>query len=134
VYSVVRANGKQPTQEEIQQQLSQLEHVRELREDIKRNGGLLEALIVRGGSLEVLEGILKRFAEGKVSLDKSYERAVDSGADSAPYKKAAAFRKWLTENDIDSLLINSPQNLRDKMLYEFEKIATRIAALKKKHG
>lgn len=56
VYSVVRANGKQPTQEEIQQQLSELEHVKELREDIKRNGGLLEALIVRGGSLEVLEG------------------------------------------------------------------------------
>ena len=56
VYSVVRANGKHPTQEEIQQQLSDLEHVRELREDIKRNGGLLEPLIVRGGSLEVLEG------------------------------------------------------------------------------
>lgn len=292
VYSVVRANGKQPTQEEIQQQLSDLEHVRELREDIKRNGGLLEPLIVRGGSLEVLEGnsrlaayrqlaakepikwgmvkctvlpadvkdslvfallgqfhikgkkdwapyeqagflyrrfkdhkvptktlseelglstkkvthlvetyqfmvdhdevdtsrwsyydeylksnkikkarkqypqmdavivqsikngkieramdlrdqlptvcgsapILKRFAEGKVPLDKSYERAVDSGADSAPYKKTATFRRWLTENDIDSLLVNSPQNLRDKLLYEFEKIATRIAALKKKHG
>jgi hypothetical protein len=292
VYSVVRANGKQPTQEEIQQQLSELEHVRELREDIKRNGGLLEPLIVRGGSFEVLEGnsrlaayrqlaakepikwgmvkctvlphdvkdslvfallgqfhikgkkdwapyeqagflyrrfkdhkvptktlaaelglsakkvshlvdtyqfmvdndevdtsrwsyydeylksnkikkarkkypemdalivksikdgkieramdlrdqlptvcaspaILKRFAEGKLALNKSYERAVDSGADSAPYKKAAAFRRWLTETDIDSLLVNSPQNLRDKLLYEFEKIATRIAALKKKHG
>jgi ParB-like chromosome segregation protein Spo0J len=50
------ANGKQPTQEEIQQQLSELEHVKELREDIKRNGGLLEPLIVREGSLEVLEG------------------------------------------------------------------------------
>lgn len=56
VYSVVRANGKQPTQEEIQQQLSDLEHVKELREDIKRNGGLIEPLIVRGGSLDVLEG------------------------------------------------------------------------------
>ena len=56
VYSVMRANGKQPTQEEIQQQLSELEHVKELREDIKRNGGLLEPLIVRGGSFEVLEG------------------------------------------------------------------------------
>src|SRR5690242_16349796 len=56
VYSVVRANGKQPTQEEIQQQLSDLEHVKELREDIKRNGGLIEPLIVRGGSFEVLEG------------------------------------------------------------------------------
>src|ERR1035438_5822746 len=56
VYSIVRANGKQPTQEEIEQQLCELEHVKELREDIKRNGGLIEPLIVRGGSLEVLEG------------------------------------------------------------------------------
>ncbi len=292
VYSVVRANGKQPTQDEIQEQLSELEHVKELREDIKRNGGLLEPLIVRGVSLEVLEGnsrlaayrqladkdpikwgivkctvlpadvkdslvfallgqfhikgkkdwapyeqagflyrrfkdhkistktlctelglgakkvthlietyqfmvdhdevhtsrwsyydeylksnkikkarqkypemdtlmvksiktgkieramdlrdhlptvcaspaILKRFAEGKVPLDKSYERAVDSGADSAPYKKTAAFRRWLTEHDIDSLLTNSPEKVRDKLLYEFDKIGIRIAALKKKHG
>ena len=28
---------------------------------------------------------------------------VDSGADSVPYKKAAAFRKWITETDMDSL-------------------------------
>src|ERR1700678_753428 len=56
VYSIVRANGKVPTQDEIQEQLSQLEHVRVLREDIRRNGGLLEPLIVRGGTLDVLEG------------------------------------------------------------------------------
>jgi hypothetical protein len=30
VYSVMWANGKQPTQEEIQQQLRELEHVKEL--------------------------------------------------------------------------------------------------------
>lgn len=292
VYSVVRANGKQPTQEEIQQQLSDLEHVKELREDIKRNGGLIEPLIVRGGTFEVLEGnsrlaayrklaekdpikwgmvkctvlpadvqdslvfallgqfhikgkkdwapyeqagflyrrykdhhvsaktlaeelglstkkvthlietyefmvdndqvdtskwsyydeylksnkikkgrkkypamdalivknvksgkikramdlrdqlpavcaspaILKRFTEGKLPLDKSYERAVDNGADSAPYKKTAAFRKWITEPDIDTLLSNCPKKVCDKLLYEFDKIGTRIAALRKKHS
>jgi hypothetical protein len=291
VYSVVRANGKQATQEEIQQQLSELEHVKELREDIKRNGGLMDPLIVRGGSLEVLEGnsrlaayrqladkdpikwgmvkctvlppdvkdslvfallgqfhikgkkdwvpyeqagflyrrfkdhniptkvlaqelglsakkvahlvetyqfmvdhdevdtsrwsyydeylksnkikksrqkyperdklvvksikkgeieravdlrdqlpivcastpILKRFAEGKVSLEEAYERAVDSGADNIPYKKAAAFRKWITEQEVDSVLANSPQQVRSKLLYELDKIAIRISALKKKH-
>ncbi len=291
VYSVVRANGKQATQEEIQQQLSDLEHVRELREDIKRNGGLLEPLIVRGGSLEVLEGnsrlaayrqlaskdpikwgmvkctilptdvddslifallgqfhikgkkdwapyeqagflyrrfqnhkvpanvlstelglstkmvnhlidtyqfmvdndevdtshwshydeylksnkikrgrqqhpemdalivkcikngtidramnlrdqlpvicdspnILKKFAVGKVSLEEAYERAVDSGADSVPYKKAAAFRRWITGQDLESLLATCPKKARDKLLFELEKIAVRIAALRKKH-
>lgn len=292
VYSVVRANGKQPTQEEIQQQLCELEHVKELREDIKRNGGLIEPLVVRAGTLEVLEGnsrlaayrqlaekdpikwgrvkckvlpanvqdtlvfallgqlhikgkkdwapyeqagflyrrykdhsvpaktlaqelglstkkvthlietyefmidndeedisrwsyydeylksnkikkarkkypemddiivsdiksgnipravdlrtqlptvcasqaILKRYAEGKLSLAKSYERAVDNGADSAPYKKTVAFRKWITEEEMDALLTNSPQKVRGKLLYELDKIGTRIAALKKKHG
>jgi len=292
VYSVVRANGKQPTQEEIQQQLSDLEHVKELREDIKRNGGLLEPLIVRGGSLEVLEGnsrlaayrqlaakepikwglvkctvlpadvddalvfallgqfhikgkkdwapyeqagflyrrfknhnvpakvlsvelglstkkinhlvetyefmlqhdevdtsrwsyydeylksnkikkarqqrpeldvlvvdnikngvieramdlrdqlptvcasptILKKFAEGKLTLEKAHERAVDSGADSVPYKRAATFRRWITEQDIDATMATCPQRVRDKLLFELEKIAVRIAALKKKHS
>lgn len=292
VYSVVRADGKVPTQEEIQQQLSELEHVKELREDIKRNGGLLEPLIVRGGTLEVLEGnsrlaayrqlaakepikwgmvkctvlpadvddslvfallgqfhikgkkdwapyeqagflyrrfknhnvapkvlsaelglstkkvnhlvetyefmvdhdevdtsrwsyydeylksnkirkarqqypdldalmvdsikagaieramdlrdqlptvcgapaTLKKFAEGKLTLEKAYERAVDSGADSVPYKRASAFRRWITQPDVDSLLAGCPTKVRDKLLFEFDKISTRIVALKKKHS
>jgi len=291
VYSVVRANGKQATQEEIQQLLGELEHVKELREDIRRNGGLLEPLIVRGGSLEVLEGnsrlaayrqlatkepikwgmvkctllpedvedalvfallgqfhikgkkdwapyeqagflyrrfknhkvpisvlstelglgskrvahlidtyqfmvdndevdinrwsyydeylksntikkarkkypemdalvvnsiksgdidramdlrdqlptvcgsapILKKFAEGKIGLDTAYERAVDSGADSVPYKKASTFRRWITDSEMDNLLETCPGKVRDKLMYEFGKIADRIVALKKKH-
>jgi hypothetical protein len=291
VYSVVRANGRQATQEEIEQQLGELEHVRELREDIKRNGGLLEPLVVRGGSLEVLEGnsrlaayrqlaskdpikwgtvkctvlpadvdealvfallgqfhikgkkdwapfeqagflyrrfmnhhvsadvlaselglstkmvnhlvntyqfmvdneetetsrwshydeylksnkikrarqahpeldplmvkyikggtieramdlrdqlpvvcssptILKKFAAGKVSLEEAYGRAVDAGADSVPYKKAAAFRRWITGEEIETAIETCPKKARDKLLYEFDKIGVRIAALKKKH-
>jgi hypothetical protein len=290
VYSVVRANGKQPSQEEIEQQLGALDHVRELREDIKRNGGLIEPLIVRDGTLEVLEGnsrlaayrqlvtkdafkwamvkctvlpadvkeslvfallgqfhikgkkdwapyeqagflyrrckeqkvppqalstelglstkmvtrlvetyefmvehdevdinrwsyydeylksnkikkartqypamdemvvesikdgtieramdlrdqlptvcgsqaILKRFAEGKLTLEDAHERAVDSGADSVPYKKASAFRRWITQPDIESTLTDCAPRVREKLLYELEKISVRIAALKKK--
>lgn len=292
VYSVVRANGKQPTQEEIQEQLCELEHVKELREDIKRNGGLLEPLIVRGGSFEVLEGnsrlaayrqlaykdpikwgmvkctvlpddvddalvfsllgqfhikgkkdwapyeqagflyrrfknhkvppkvlsaelglstkkvthlietydfmvendevditrwsyydeylksnkikkarkkhpemdalivksiksgdieramdlrdqlptvcgsaqVLKKFAGGKISLKTAYERAVDSGAESLPYKKASAFRRWITDPEMDALLENCPAKVRDKLMYEFDKIGIRIASFKKKHS
>ncbi|MBS1825626.1 MAG: ParB-like nuclease domain-containing protein [Acidobacteria bacterium] len=292
VYSVVRANGKVPTQDEIQQQLSELDHVRELRDDIRRNGGLLEPLIVRDGTLDVLEGnsrlaayrqlaakepikwaevkctvlpadveeslifallgqfhikgkkdwapyeqagflyrrfkthnvtasklaselglsakkvghlidtydfmvkhdevdinkwsyydeylksnkikkarnqhpgmddlvvesiksgdieramdlrdqlpvvcaspvVLKKFAEGKITLGDAHERAVDSGADSVPYKRATAFRKWITEPEIDTILASCPGRVRDKLLYELRKIALRIAALEKKHG
>jgi ParB-like nuclease domain len=292
VYSVVRANGKLPTQDEIQEQLSELDHVRELRDDIRRNGGLLEPLIVRDGTLDVLEGnsrlaayrqlaakepikwaevkctvlpadvkeslifallgqfhikgkkdwapyeqagflyrrfkthnvsasvlaselglsakkvghlidtyefmvehdevdinkwsyydeylksnkikkarnqhpgmdelvvesiksgdieramdlrdqlpvvcaspvVLKKFAEGKVTLADAHERAVDSGADSVPYKRATTFRKWITEPEIDTMLASCPGRVRDKLMYELRKIALRIAALEKKHS
>jgi hypothetical protein len=56
VYSIVRSDNKEPTQEEIQERLLNMEHVRELIQDIKRNGGLIEPLLVRDGSFEVLEG------------------------------------------------------------------------------
>jgi len=51
---------------------------------------------------------------------------------SVPYKKASTFRRWITDPEIDSLLENCPGRVRDKLMYEFEKIATRIAFLKKK--
>ena len=99
----------------------------------------LNAILMRShrGQLPIVcasPAILKRFAEGKLSMQKAHERAVDSGADSVPYKRAAAFRRWITEQEIDSLLAGSPQKVRDKLMYEFEKIATRIAFLKKKHS
>jgi hypothetical protein len=56
VYSVIRADGRSPAQDEIQRQLLEMEHVKELIQDIRRNGGLLDPVIVREGTLEVLEG------------------------------------------------------------------------------
>lgn len=56
IYSVVRAGGKVPDQTEIYEELLEQEHVRKLKEDIRLNGGLIDPLIVKDGSLEVLEG------------------------------------------------------------------------------
>lgn len=56
IYSIVRAGDRHPEQEDICKELLELEHVRELKEDIKLNGGLIDPLIVRAGTLEVLEG------------------------------------------------------------------------------
>ena len=56
IYSIVRSGGRQPEQDEICRELLELEHVKELKEDIKLNGGLIDPLIVRDGTLEVLEG------------------------------------------------------------------------------
>ncbi|HEX6748756.1 MAG TPA: ParB N-terminal domain-containing protein [Longimicrobium sp.] len=57
VYSVVR-NGAahEPTQEEIQQTLQEMDHVKELVHQIRENGGLIDPLYVRGGTLDVIEG------------------------------------------------------------------------------
>lgn len=56
VYSVVRTGNHEPTQEEIEEHLQDMEHVRELVQDIKRHGGLIDRLVVKDGTLEVLEG------------------------------------------------------------------------------
>ncbi len=57
IYSVLRKDGTaEPSQEEIQRKLLEMEHVRELIQDIKRDGGLTDPIIVRGETLEVLEG------------------------------------------------------------------------------
>jgi ParB-like nuclease domain len=57
IYSLLRRNDDQEvTQEEIEAQLLEMEHVKVLKEDIKRNGGLIEPVIVRDGTFEVLEG------------------------------------------------------------------------------
>lgn len=56
IYSFMRADGVQPTQGDILAKLQTLEHVRELVQDIRANGGLIDPLIVRDGDFVVLEG------------------------------------------------------------------------------
>jgi hypothetical protein len=56
IHSLIHADGTEPTQDEIQEQLEGMENVKELVQDIRRNGGLIDALIVRSGTREVIEG------------------------------------------------------------------------------
>ncbi len=56
IYSIVVVNGQKPTQPEILERLQKMEHVRQLVQDIKANGGLIDPLIVRAGDMVVLEG------------------------------------------------------------------------------
>lgn len=56
LYSILRADGDDPTQEEIQEKLQDMEHVRDLIQDIRSNGGLIDPVVVRDGTWEVLEG------------------------------------------------------------------------------
>lgn len=58
VYSALRrtTDGNPPTQEEIEEHMCSLDRIKELKESIKENGGLINPLIVREGDWAVLEG------------------------------------------------------------------------------
>ncbi|MCY3019596.1 MAG: hypothetical protein NTW87_11280 [Planctomycetota bacterium] len=56
VYSIVRQDGEQPEQEDILEALAKMDHVKQLVQAIKQNGGLTDPLLVRGADNVVLEG------------------------------------------------------------------------------
>lgn len=56
VYSVLNANDENPSQETIEKIMCKADHVKQLKESIKSNGGLIDPIIVRDGDYVVLEG------------------------------------------------------------------------------
>ena len=55
IYSIVYSDGQKPSQSDILARLQGLEHVRQLVQDIRTNGGLIDPMIVRQGDMVVLE-------------------------------------------------------------------------------
>lgn len=56
VYSILRFQDEEPSQLDIERKLLEMDHVKVLIQDIRRDGGLTDPIVVRAGSLEVLEG------------------------------------------------------------------------------
>ncbi len=56
LYTLVRRDGQDPTQEEVEEELAKMDHVKQLVQSIKANGGLIDAVIVQGKTNIVLEG------------------------------------------------------------------------------
>jgi hypothetical protein len=56
VYSLVRAGGATPSQDDIFDALREKPHVLQLVKDIRENGGLIDPIIVKSSTMEVLEG------------------------------------------------------------------------------
>lgn len=56
VYSVLDVANCVPDQSEIEEIMINMDHVKQLKESIKANGGLIDPLIVRDGDYVVLEG------------------------------------------------------------------------------
>lgn len=56
VYSILNIDGVEPSQDEIEEYMCAQDHVKQLKESIKSNGGLIDPVIVRDGDFVVLEG------------------------------------------------------------------------------
>lgn len=68
VYTILRTNGGAPSQEEIEEYMLTMEHVKTLRQSIKKVG-LIDPLIVRDGDLVVLEGNSRLAAYRKLAKE-----------------------------------------------------------------
>ncbi len=69
IYSTVHEGGEQLDQAGIQQKLWKMDHVKELKSDIKSNGGLIDPVIVHAKTLEVIEGNSRLAAYRKLAND-----------------------------------------------------------------
>ena len=56
IYSLIQSPGVEPSQEEIHKRLSRMDHVKQLIQSIRANGGLTDPMLVRDGDRVVLEG------------------------------------------------------------------------------
>lgn len=69
IYSLVRPDEAEPSQEEIQDRLLKMEHVKKLIHSIRANGGLTDPLIVRDKDFVVLEGNSRLAAYRKLATE-----------------------------------------------------------------
>lgn len=56
IYSFIQSHHDEPSQEEIHRRLSRMDHVKQLIQSIRANGGLTDPMLVRDGDHVVLEG------------------------------------------------------------------------------
>ena len=73
--------------------------------------------------------ILRKFANGAYDFEDAHEHAVETGADSAPYKKLARFRQWLARPEVVASLGQAQGETRKKIEFELGKLAGRADAV-----
>jgi len=69
IFSAIGAEEGEPEQSAIEKKLRSMDHVKELAHDIRLNGGLMDPIVVKDGSFEVLEGN-SRLAAYRVLAEK----------------------------------------------------------------
>lgn len=75
---------------------------------------------------------LQKFGNGAYDFEDAHEQAIEAGADSTPYKKLAKFRQWLAKPDVEAALGRAQGETRKKIVFEFDKLAGRVDAIRGK--
>ena len=76
--------------------------------------------------------VLQKFAGGRLSFEDAHEQAVDAGTDNVHYRQLERFRRNIIEEDFETALLQTSGQARKKVVYEIEKIETRLKSLKAK--
>lgn len=148
LYTLVRSGGKEPTQEEIEETLMGMEHVKELARSIQENGGLMDAIFVHEASKVVLEGnsrlaayrILARkdavkwgFIRSKVLPATISEREIFTllgqyhiigKKDWAPFEQAAYLYRQNVENNVSISELSKEINLSKRLISHLISVVT----------
>jgi hypothetical protein len=99
-----------------------------------KSGEIARAVDVRDRLPIICEAskALQRFGSKSYDFESALELAVESGADSAPYKRLAKFRQWLAKPEVEGTLIRAQGETRKKILFELDKLSGRVDAVKNK--
>ncbi len=140
IYSIVRSGESDPPQSEIQSRLADMDHVKQLFQSIKANGGLTDPLIVRDGDYVVLEGNSRlaayrllarndpvRWGKVKVKLLPADigenlifallgEYHIIGRKDWAPYEQAGYLYRRKTKHQVDPALMAKEMGLSTRLV------------------
>jgi len=75
---------------------------------------------------------VQKFASRALDFEDAHEHAVESGADSSPYRKLAKFRQWIAKAEVEAALGRAQGETRRKILFELDKLAGRVEAVRGK--
>ena len=102
-----------------------------------KSGAIDRAVDVRDKLPIVCEAnprIIKRFIEGKITLEDAHERARDAGGDNADYKRLHKLRLWLAAKETEDDLRDAAPAVAPKILFELGKIELFAKRLKQRLG
>lgn len=74
--------------------------------------------------------VLKRFMDGRYTLEEAYESAKNAGAENDALNKLKRFREWLARGDTKDDIQDADKQIRDRMLFELRDIERRVSKFK----